>query len=682
MPLKKLQFQPTVNREGTAYTSEPVWYDCDKIRIRAGLPETIGGWVPLTLSSSFLGICRSLLAWNSISGVPYLGVGTSKKYYVELGGTYFDITPIRRSITLTDPFTTVTTTLAAALNSTATTATLTSTANLPSPGKIKIGTEVISYVAVDGTSLLGLSRGQEGTTAQSHATGALVASGFVKVTDLGSSVATGDFVTFSGAGALGGLPPSSFNGEQTAVFQGDPNSYFFLANSFPTATATGGGSVIAAYQEYIGLENFLPTIGYGVPPYGQGGYGAASIQVALSYRLRIWNHANFGEDLLFGPRGGGLYYWFGGSDSSLSSRGTPAALLPGASDVPLFQNKIIVTDARIAMVFGTNAQGSTDFDAMLIRWSDQELPQVWTSTPINVAGDLRLTNGTQIVTAIQTRQEILVFTDSALYSIQFVGGEDVFIQQLVSENITITGPNAVCVANGVVYWMGKDKFYVYSGRSDTLPTTLKTYVFDDINKEQSELVVCGSNEGFNEVWWFYPSAKSLQNDRYVIYNYAEQSWYYGTMERSAWLDSGRKPLPLAASPRGLVFHEQGTDDNETGTPKPINAFIESGDFDIEDGDRFGLVQRIIPDINFLGSSAAMPEITMQVSARKSSGAAYRAEESPQVVLSVEVPVPQYTDQVYVRVRGRQMKLRVASNMLGVRWQLGYPRIDVRPDGRK
>jgi hypothetical protein len=681
MPLKKLQFQPTVNREGTAYTSEPMWYDCDKIRIRAGFPETIGGWSPVTLNSTFLGRCRSLHAWSGLNGAVYLGVGTHKKFYIESGGIYYDVTPLRRTVTLTNPFTTVTTTLAAPLADTTLTATLTSTANFPSPGRIRIGSEVIDYVVVSGNQLLGLTRAVSGT-AQNHASGVLVASGYVKVTDAGSVTTEGDFVTFSGATAVGGLTAADLNGERVITSPPDSATYFFLAGGFPTTSATGGNTVIAAYQEYTGLDTGAIATGYGASPYSIGGYGEPYEQSQLALSIRIWNQANFGRDLVLGPRGGDLYYWSGAALNALDNRAVKVSSLPGAVAVPMFQNKILVTEARFVVVFGTNAEGSMEFDPMLIRWCHQEFPQEWAATPTNTAGDLRLTSGSRIVTAVQTREEILVFTDSALYSLQFVGGDDVFVQKLLAENISIAGPNAVAVANGVAYWMGRDKFYVYDGRSQTLPSSLKSFVFASLNPSQLDLVFAGGNEGFNEIWWFYPSVESPQNNRYVIYNYLEQSWYYGTLARSAWIDSGVKPAPVAATGEHLVFHEQGYDDNTDGTPHPLLSFIESGDFDIEDGDRLSLVQRVIPDVNFTGSTVPMPQVTMQVTARKTSGTPYRNEESPLVVQAVQSPVSLYTEQLYVRVRGRQMKLRIESNMLGVKWQLGYPRIDVRPDARR
>jgi hypothetical protein len=682
MPLKKLRFEPTINREGTAYTSEPVWYACDKVRIRAGLPETIGGWAPYTLNSTFVGRCRSLLAWTGLNGVVYLGAGTHKKYYIESGGVYFDVTPIRRSVTLTNPFTTVTKTLAAAINATDTTITLNSTVDLPSPGRVRIDSEIIDYVTVEGNNLLGVTRGVDGTMAAPHALNALVASAYIKVTDAGSQTTVGDYVTFSGATAVGGVLAIQLNGERVVNAPDGGNIYYFLSEGFPTISAVGGNTVLAEYQEYTGLETSILATGYGVSPYSLGGYGESYTESQIANSIRIWNHANFGRDLVYGPRGGSLYYWDAGVPNALGLRGKLLSSLPGASDVPLYQNKILVSEARFVLVFGTNVAGSTELDPLLIRWCDQEFPQQWTSTPTNTAGDLRLTNGSRIITAVQTRQEIIVFTDSALYSLQFVGGEDVFTQQLLADNISIAGPNAATVVNGVLYWMGLDKFYVYDGRSQTLDSTLKSYVFTDINTQQLELVFAGGNEGFSEVWWFYPSAESPQNDRYVIFNYQEKGWYYGTLSRSAWLDSGVKPAPVAAADGVLVFHEQGYDDNTDGTPSPLEAFIESGDFDIEDGDRISLVQRIIPDVNFSGSTVPMPQITMQVAARKTSGTPYRDEEAPLVVQAVQTPISLYTEQLFVRVRGRQMRLRVASNMLGVKWQLGFPRLDIRPDGRR
>jgi hypothetical protein len=358
----------------------------------------------------------------------------------------------------------------------------------------------------------------------------------------------------------------------------------------------------------------------------------------------------------------------------------------GDTDTPLFQNKIIVSDAsRFVLVFGTNDYGASTLDPMLIRWSDQENPFVWTPAVTNQAGSIRLSHGSEIVTAIQTRQEIVTFTDQALYSLQYLGPPYVWGTQLLGDNISIAGPNAVALASGVIYWMGVDKFYVYDGRVQTLNCDLRRYVFGDFNQDQAVQVFAGTNEGFNEVWWFYCSAGSTEVDRYVIFNYLEKVWYYGTMGRTAWLDTGLQPYPIAATYiNNIVNHEDGVDDNSTDMPAPIVANISSSEFDIGDGHNFGFVWRVLPDLTFGGSaSSPTPQVTMTLQGLTNSGSGVTASAGQAVVKgSTYVITEEYTGQIYTRVRGRQLIFKLDSNQVGTKWQLGAPRIDIRPDGRR
>jgi hypothetical protein len=357
-------------------------------------------------------------------------------------------------------------------------------------------------------------------------------------------------------------------------------------------------------------------------------------------------------------------------------------------DVPLYQNLLLISDAsRFTFAFGTNDYGSAALDPMLLRWSDQEDYLSWTPSATNQAGSLRLSHGSKIVAVLQSRQEILVYTDSTLYSLQYSGPPAVWGSQLLGDNISIAGPNAAALASGVAYWMGVDKFYKYDGRVQTLRCDLRQYVYNNINLQQAPQFFASTNEGFNEVWFFYCSANSTAIDRYVTYNYAEDVWAYGTLGRTAWLDSGLRDYPMAATySYNIVFHESGVDDNETATTLPIYAMISTTEFDIDDGDRFGFVRRILPDLTFAGSTADNPQVTLTLTPMQNSGSGYNSPQSvggtstALVTRSASVPIEAFTGQVFIRVRGRQMILTMESNQIGCTWQMGSHRLDIRQDG--
>jgi hypothetical protein len=611
MPLQKILFKPGVNRENTRYTTEGGWYECDKVRFRQGNPEVIGGWTRIS-TSTFLGVCRSLWNWVTLTSQNLIGVGTNLKFYIENGGVYNDITPIRVTTTLgTDPFT----------------------------GN---GTTTVTV------------------TANSH--GAI----------------TGDFVTFSG---VTGTYAALLNGEfQITVLT--VNTYTITVASAIPAVSTGGSAVSAAYQINTGPATVVPLTGWGAGTWGTGAWGIGTPSTTQT-DLRLWSQANFGEDLIFGPRKGGIYYW--DATTGLSVRGVLLSSLSGASDVPTIQNDIFVSDInRFVFAMGCNDYGSSVIDPMLIRWSDQEDAVNWTPSATNQAGSLRLSHGSEIVAAVQARQEVVVFTDSSIYSLQYLDAPIFWGAQLLGDNISIVGPNAAVIASGVVYWMGVDKFYAYDGRVQTLNCDLRRYVFSDFNQAQAQQVFAGTNEGFNEVWWFYPSANSLTIDKYVVYNYVEKIWYYGTLGRTAWLDSGLRDYPMGATyNQNLVNHEQGLDNNETGTTTAINAYISSSEFDIGDGHNFGFVWRILPDLTFENSTANTPTVNMTLYGLYNSGSG-SVDNAGQAVVkgSTYVITEEFTGQIYTRVRGRQMIFKIDSNQLGTAWQLGAPRIDIRPDGRR
>jgi hypothetical protein len=504
----------------------------------------------------------------------------------------------------------------------------------------------------------------------------------VTVTDVAHGATTGTFVTFSGATAVGGL---TLNGEyQITVTTAD--EYTITAASNASSSATGGGTVTAAYQVSAGTEIAVALSGWGAGPWGLGAWGIGSPGAAS---IRIWNHQNFGQDLIYGPKGGAMYYW--DATTGLTSRGVALNSLPGATDVPTVQTLFMVSDAsRFTIAFGCNDYGSSDIDPMLIRWSDQESAVNWTPAATNQAGSLRLSHGSKIDATLQTRQEILVWTDTSVYGLQYLGPPVVWGSQLLADNVSIVSDRAVALAAGVAYWMGEDKFYTYDGRVNTLSCDLRQYIFSDINLDQYSQVCAGTNEQFNEVWWFYCSASSTQIDRYAVYNYLEKVWYYGNLGRTAWTDIGvTSNFPIAATyVNNLVQHETGNDDNATASTLPIEAYITSSEFDIDDGDRFGFVWRVLPDVTFRGSSTASPSATMTLLPLQNSGSGYNSpaslggSDNGVVTRTATVPIEAFTGQVNIRVRGRQMSIKMASDGLGVQWQLGAPRLDIRPDGRK
>jgi hypothetical protein len=705
MPLQKILFKPGVNKENTRYTTEGGWYEADKVRFRQGSPEVIGGWQPFS-AATFQGVCRSLWNWVTLGGNNLIGVGTNLKFYISQGGLYYDITPIRATSTInTNPF-------------------------------------------------------------------ALTASTTVTVTDTNHGALTGDFVTFSGAVAIGSggtnVTATVLN-QQFQVTVLTANTYTIVISVTPNATAIagspgGGASVVATYQIGVGPAIPTPLVGWGAGSWGESGTTWGNGGTSTS-ALRLWNQVNYGQDLVYGPRTGGIYYWdatgtvttrgvllntLGGTVSftnasptvvtstvlynegaalqfsggslptgvsaattyyvfqvsgltfnlvdaagnviNTSSSGTGAVSL--IVDVPTVQNNITASDTlRFIIAFGCNDYGSNVLDPMLIRWSAQDDAYNWTPSITNQAGSIRVSHGSEIVGIVQTRQEIVVFTDSAIYSLQYLGPPYVWVPQLLGDNISIMSPNSAVIASGVVYWMGVDKFYVYDGRVNTLSCDLRRHVFGDLNQEQALQVFAGTNEGFNEVWWFYCSAGSTVVDRYVIYNYLEKIWYYGTMSRTAWLDSGLQTVPIAANyvtatlTGNLINHETGLNDNTTGTATAIDAYISSSEFDIGDGHNFGFVWRVLPDLTFENAentpAGAAPSVAMTLYGLTNSGSGVTSTASQPVAKgSTYVITEEFTGQIFTRMRGRQMIFKISSNQVNTCWQLGAPRIDIRADGRR
>ena len=614
MPLQKLQLKPGVDRENTRYAAEGSWYETDKVRFRRGMPQKIGGWVRLS-AATFLGVCRSMLNWSTLQRQNLVSVGTNLKYYIERGGAYFDVTPIRATATLTNPF----------------------------------------------------------TTTSGSAT--------VLVTDTAHGALQNDFVTFSGASAVGGL---TLNGEFQISFISE-DTYNITSATNASSSATGGGTVTATYQINTGSEIAVPFTGWSAGTWGSNTWGNSGTTLSP---IRLWSQANFGEDLFFTYRGGSPFYW--DASNELTTRAVYVSSLGGASDVPTIVNKAFVSDIfRFAFCFGANDLGAAALDPMLIRWSDQEDVANWTPAATNQAGSLRLSRGSEIITALQARQEILVWTDTAVYGLQYLGAPEVWGAQLLGDNITIASTNAAVYSGNIAYWMGTDKFYSYDGTVKTLPCSVRSYVFNDFNFSQYGQVVAGTNERFDEIWWFYCSAGVTQNDRYVVYNYLQDIWYYGTLSRSAWIDSDLRENPMAATySNNLVNHEVGYDNQEGATASAITATITSSEFDLDNGDKFMFINRMLPDVTFEGSTVSAPAATMTLLPMQNSGSGYNSPLSEggtntsTVTRSATVPIEKFTGQVFVRVRGRQMAFTMESTEIGVAWKLGIPRLDMRPDGRR
>lgn len=693
MPLQKILFKPGVNKENTRYTTEGGWYDCDKVRFRQGTPEKIGGWQRLS-SATFQGVCRSIWNWVTLGAQNLLGLGTNLKFYIENGGAYYDITPLRATYTLTNPFATT-------LGSKTVTVT-------DANGGYKDGTFVTFYgsTAVGGLTITGeyqltyVSGStytiQAATQATSTATGGGTVYAVYQI-NTGPSFAqplTGWGAGFWGSGSWGvgggSTDPiriwNQTNFGQDLLYgpRGGPIYYWNATIGYLDKVATITIASPAVVSTSINLlENTALTLTTtGALPTG--------LTVGTTYYVKNVSGTSFNLSLT--P--GGAAINTSGTQSGLqylSPRGVPLTSLAGANQTPLLQDFFMVSDqSRFVICFGTNDVYSTTYDPLLIRWSDQESLIEWAPAITNQAGSVRLSHGSKIVTALQSRQEIVVWTDSSVYSLQYLGPPYVWGSQILSDNTSIVSPNAAAIASGVTYWMGIDKFYKYDGRVQTLRCDLRQHIFQDFNALQADQVFCGTNEGFNEVWWFYCSASSNTVDKYAVYNYYEDAWYYGSMARTAWLDSGLRQYPMAATYSfNIVNHEEGVNDNETGTTLPIDAYITSSEFDIGDGHNFGFVWRLLPDITFRGSdNSTTPQVIMTLLPLQNSGSGYNTPASEggvdfgAVARVGTYTVEQFTQQINVRVRGRQMAFRVESNQVGTTWQLGAPRMDIRQDGRR
>jgi hypothetical protein len=686
MPLQKILFKPGVNRENTRYTTEGGWYECDKIRFRQGTPEVIGGWQRIS-SATFFGVCRSLWNWVTLGFLNLVGVGTNLKFYIENGGVYYDITPIRETATLgTNPFTangTITVTVTDASHGCVTGDYVTfsgATGTYASILNAEYSVTVTSSSTYTITTPSALAAGSYGGVA-------VVAAYQLNVGPAFSVPLVGWGAGTWGAGTwgTGGSSLSTIRlwnqvnyGEDLIFGPRSSGLYYWDA----TSGITVRGVPLNTLGGTASFTNASPTVVTSTVEYTEGaalqfsgGSLPTGLLAATTYYVYQANGLTF--NLLNAA----------GTVVNTSSSGTGNVSL--IVDVPVIQNTFTVSDtSRFIIAFGTNDYGSNTLDPMLIRWSNQDDPYNWTPTATNQAGSIRLSHGSEIVTVVQTRQEIVVFTDSSAYSLQYLGPPYVWGTQLLGDNISIISPNAAVIASGIIYWMGVDKFYLYDGRVQTLNCDLRRFVFQDFNQLQAAQVVAGTNEGFNEVWWFYPSLTSPENNRYVVFNYLENAWYYGTIGRTAWLDSGLRDYPLAATySYNLVNHEQGLNNVETGTTTALNAYIGSSEFDIGDGHNFGFIWRVLPDLTFQnsvsspGGSAAAVRMTLSGLSNSGSGVTNSASASV-TKGNTYVITEEFTGQIYTRLRARQMIFKIESNQIGTAWQLGAPRIDIRQDGRR
>jgi hypothetical protein len=631
MPLQKLQFRPGINRDVTSYSNEGGWVDGNKIRFRLGYPEKIGGWAKYT-ANSFLGVCRALHNWIGLDGSNFLGVGTHLKYYIEEGGGFNDITPLRSTTAAGD----------------------------------------VTFAATNGSSV-------------------------ITVTDTNHGAIQDDFVTFSGAASLGGNITANIlndiNGYQVISVPSSSTYTIDVGTAASGAdTGNGGSSVVGAYQINVGLNSQVGGTGWGAGTWGRGGWGSGS-SLTTTTQIRIWSHDNFGEDLIINPRDSNVYYWDKGG--GLGARAVELSTLSGAKSVPQVAKQVLVSDSdRHVIAFGCDGlgasssatQGNGTQDPLLIRFSSQENATDWYPTTTNTAGDLLIGSGSTFVQAIETKREVLVWSDTSLHSMKFIGPPFTFGIQQITGGITIMGPNAAAATEDFVFWMGIDNFYVYAGQTQQLDSPVKDFVFNDFNFSQTDKVWAAVNSEFSEVIWLYPSeTNSLgnggtgENDRYVIYNYKDQIWYYGTINRSAWIDRGTRTFPLAAEAGYLYNQEFEYDDDGS----PMDSFIESAPMDIEDGDRFSLVTKVIPDMTFQGStSLASPQATFTLKARTAPGNAYGSTDTGTTVRLSSSPIETFTDELNLRVRGRTFAVRIDSSALGTKWKLGSPRVNIRPDGKR
>lgn len=619
MQFLKLQFRPGLNTDVTSYTNEGGWRDGDKVRFRDGFPESIGGWERLN-DEAFIGTCRSLHPWTALDGSQFIGIGTHLKLYLAQGGGIFDITPIRQTTAAGD----------------------------------------VTFSATSGSST-------------------------IVVSDPSHGAILGDFVTFSAAVSLGGnVTADILNAEHQITKITDSNTYEITVSVTANAsdTGNGGAAVVGQYQISVGLDDPVVGAGWGADAWGDGGWGDPATTTLPGAQLRVWSQDNFGEDLLANIHDGGIYYW--DRSSGVASRAVALSSLAGSQKAPTVAKKVLVSDTdRHVIAFGCDGEFSIGTqDPLLIRFSDQESLTEWRSLPETTAGSLRIGTGSEIITAVETKQQTIVFTDVSLHALQYVGAPFTFGISEIATGTSIISQNAAVAVNDTVYWMGDGDFYVFDGTARRLPCPVRTKVFDNFNYAKSEKVVAGANADFSEIWWFYPCSETTECTRYVVYDYGQNLWHFGTLGRTAWMPRGVLGYPVAAAADNyLYYHEFGINDGSTNPPSAISSYIESSELDLDDGYRYMLISKIIPDITFRGSEGT-PRATITLTAQNFPGSPLGDDETGTVIRSATVPVEQYTEQNFVRLRTRSVRFKLEANQYNTAWRLGSPRLGVRPDGRR
>ena len=717
MPLQKLQFRPGINRETTRYMNEGGWYNCDKIRFRFGVPEKINGWQRYS-DSQFLGICRRMHNWIALDQSNYVALGTHLKLYIEEGSQYYDITPVRRTANASNTGLSTNPLKTGASGSKVITVTDTSHGAVTNDF-----ITITGATGFDGITAAELNTEHQVTVVDGNTYNFTVASDTASsgntvgggTPTIAYQINTGLDTIVSGTGWGAGLwggttpadPATTLDGALNADTAGTGGSGTSItltdAASFPSS-----GSIVVDEKEVItytgktsntltgitrGQDGSTPTAGTGVAHADDvavrgaasiTGWGdSASLAATSGTEARIWSLDNFGEDLISCVRDGALFYW--DKSNGLSNRSEALTGRTGASQVPTVARQVMVSDrSRHCIAFACNAQGQTAQDPLLIRFSKSENAVDWDiGAAATDAGDLIIGSGSKFVTAIETKREILVWTDVSLHSMQFIGAPNTFGLIQIASGLSIIGPNAVTAVNDQVFWMGENQFYLYDGRTQQIPCTVRDYVFDDINNDQRELVTAGLNSAYYEVFWFYPSKNSTEVDKYVVFNYSEQVWYFGTLARTAWIDAEIRSYPVAAAPdRYLYNHELGNDDGSTSPATAIQAFIESSPLSMESGDQFQLIRRVIPDVTFDGSEQATPTVKFTLQGYDKPGQGGQGSVNGTVTKEVSDTVEKYTDELFLRLRGRSFSVKIENTGTGTQWRLGIPRVDVRPDGRR
>ena len=706
MPLTKLQFKPGINREITKYSNEGGWVDCDKIRFRFGYPEKFGGWEKLT-SNEYEGTARRLHNWLALDGSNFLGVGTHLKYYIEEGGTFNDITPVRASTTNSTTFSatngsaniTVTeSNHGAAENDFVTFSNAVSLGGNVTASILNAEHQIVSvtnantYVITVSVTANASDSGNGGSATDAEYQLTVGLDSQVGGTGWGAGLFGG-----TTAGALTTTLAEDLDNSETGVDVADEtgittdNDVILVGEELMLVTATTDDNTLTVTRGHSGTTATTHSngaivrlaVGNASSDDDFTGWGIAAVS-GTTREIRTWSHDNFGEDLLINPRDGGVFLW--DKTNGLSTRAVELSTISGAENVPTIAKQILVSDQGHVFAFGANTYATTTQDPLLVRFSSFDNPLVYTVSATTSAGFLSIGSGSEFVQAVKTKREILVFTDISLHTLRYLGAPLYYGIEQIASNITIMGPQAAVATQDFVFWMGKDNFYVYAGGTQTLPCTVKDKVFLDFNSQQADKVIAGVNSEYTEVIWFYPSeSNSLNNggtgdiDKYVVYNYGQKIWYFGTLARTAWLDRGIRTFPIAAGTPNLFNHETGYDDDGSA----MTSFIESAPMDIGDGDKFSLIQKVIPDLTFEGSvNQSTPAANFTIKARNEPGEDYGNTSSGTATRTATSPVELFTNQIDLRARGRSFALRVDSSATGMKWKLGTPRVNIRPDGRR